>query len=270
LFCVVAVVGWDESRVNTFRRNDLLKGFVEHYTHCPEIEKIVVVWSDQENEPPDMKFFEIAPTDRKRVVFERHSINSLNNRFNGLVESNSDAVFSVDDDLLISCASLRQAYHVWRANKLALVGFSPRMHSINPVTGEPRYHNWQHTWWNGMYSIVLTKAAFFHKKYLKKYMGVMPESMLKHIDQHRNCEDIAMAYLIAKETNAGPVWVKGTVYEMGEVGISSGKDHFLERSNCLQVLADHFQAWPWVVSTQKAEPLGPMDFWQLWRNDGKP
>src|SRR3546814_2782282 len=74
----------------------------------------------------------IAPTDRKRVVFERHTSNSLNNRFDGLEQTNSDAVFSVDDDLLISCASVRQAYHVWRANKLALVGFSPRMHSINP------------------------------------------------------------------------------------------------------------------------------------------
>src|SRR3546814_14807644 len=35
-------------RVNTFRRNDLLKGFVEHYTHCPEIETIVEVWRSEE------------------------------------------------------------------------------------------------------------------------------------------------------------------------------------------------------------------------------
>ena len=39
-------------RVNTFRRNDLLAGFVEHYERCEAAAEIVVVWSDPANAPP--------------------------------------------------------------------------------------------------------------------------------------------------------------------------------------------------------------------------
>ncbi|CAN0547220.1 unnamed protein product, partial [Laminaria digitata] len=45
------------------------------------------------------------------------------------------------------------------------------------------------------YSIVLTKAAFVHSKYLELYSGGMVEAMAKvrdYVDAHRNCEDIAM------------------------------------------------------------------------------
>jgi hypothetical protein len=39
-------------RINTFRRNDLLKRVVKHYATCPRIDAIQIVWSDLENEPP--------------------------------------------------------------------------------------------------------------------------------------------------------------------------------------------------------------------------
>jgi hypothetical protein len=54
----------------------------------------------------------------------------------------------------------------------AMVGFSPRLHGVHPETGDAIYFKWQHTWWNGEYSIVLTKAAFMHKKYLELYEKV--------------------------------------------------------------------------------------------------
>lgn len=39
-------------RVNTFRRLDLLKTFLDHYTTCPDVQVIQVVWSDQLNRAP--------------------------------------------------------------------------------------------------------------------------------------------------------------------------------------------------------------------------
>jgi hypothetical protein len=54
-----------------------------------------------------------------------------------------------------------------------LVGFSPRLNGIDPVSGESIYFKWQHTWWTGAYSIMLTKAAFLHKKYLTAYENVI-------------------------------------------------------------------------------------------------
>lgn len=114
-------------------------------------------------------------------------------------------------------------------HRRVLVGFSPRMHVNDIYTGKLRYLNWQFTWWNGMYTIMLTKAAIMHKDYLPEYDKVVPAEMLTHIDTHRNCEDLAMAHVVAKLSDAAPVWVQVVVWEVSTGGISSGGTHFADR-----------------------------------------
>lgn len=111
------------------------------------------------------------------------------------------AVLSIDDDLIIPCLDLHKTLEVWKSNKRALVGFSPRMHANDVNTGLSRYLNWQFTWWSGVYSIMLTKAAIIHKDYLPQYDKIVPIPMLKHIDEVKNCEDIAMAYVVALQVS---------------------------------------------------------------------
>ena len=50
-----------------------------------------------------------------------------------------------------------------------------------------------------MYTIMLTKAAILHRDYLSEFDKLIPIDMVKHIDGARNCEDIAMAYVVAKK-----------------------------------------------------------------------
>ena len=80
-----------------------------------------------------------------------------------------------------------------------LVGFSPRMVVWNIVDGTTRYLHWQHTWWSGVYSVVLTKASIVHRDYLQEYKATVPPIVLKHVDTIRNCEDIAMAHVVASK-----------------------------------------------------------------------
>jgi hypothetical protein len=47
----------------------------------------------------------------------------------------SQAVLSIDDDLVTPCQTLDDAFNVWQSNKKVLVGFSPRMHTYDIVTG---------------------------------------------------------------------------------------------------------------------------------------
>jgi hypothetical protein len=88
------------------------------------------------------------------------------------------------------------------------VGISPRTHRFHPEDGQLRYMNWQYTWWNGLYSIVLTKASLIHRDYLVSsstpsssflFDQQTPPSLLSFIEKNRNCEDLAIAYLTTKQ-----------------------------------------------------------------------
>ena len=218
LFCRTEFV----VRVNTFRRPNQLIQFLEHYSDCPDVTGITVVWSDLDNSPPALPVYKV------NVSYEVHSTNSLNNRFRNLSTVSTEAVLSIDDDVIVTCKSLSFAHSVWQTSRRVLVGFSPRLHGYDPETGASRYFRWQHTWWNGyctatisschtsplltlnsrLYSIVLTKACFLHRDYLTAFQQRVPTTVLEEIDRQRNGEDIAMAHVVARLSRAPPVWVK--------------------------------------------------------------
>jgi len=75
------------------------------------------------------------------------------------------------------------------------------MYSYDVNSGASKYLKWQHTWWNGIYAIVLTKAAFLHRDYFRDYAHRIPSSLNTFVDHERNCEDIIMAHLVATEVS---------------------------------------------------------------------
>lgn len=54
------------------------------------------------------------------------------------------------------------------------------------------------------YSIVLTKAAVMASKYLAAYTDELPAEIHAFVAEHRNCEDIAMQFLISSKTGLPP------------------------------------------------------------------
>ena len=96
-------------RVNTFRRLDLLEFFLDYYKDCNVIKQIQVVWSDQQNKPP-MEW--ITKYSIGKVMFEVHTKDSLNNRFNALQDLPTEAVLSIDDDLIIPYQKIWKSVYV--------------------------------------------------------------------------------------------------------------------------------------------------------------
>lgn len=239
--------------MNTFRRNDLLKRSAEHLASCDCVGQIQVVWSDQENSPPGMDLFADERT-RRKVRFEAHDTNSLNHRFNMTSPVDTEGVFSTDDDLEISCADLRFGFETWRSSKHAMVGYSPRLVTQDPETGRHSYRSWRVVRWNGVYNVILTKCCFLHRNHLKTYAERMTEKLLSYIDEHRNCEDIAMSVVVAKFHGAPPVWVSGRVKEIGGDGISGLAHHFDARSDCVDFFAKEFGDMPLLESSMKVYP----------------
>lgn len=190
-------------------------------------------------------------------------------------------MFNVDDDMIVDCRSLYFAFEAWRASSETLVGFNPRLHTPvrHPVetplsqralrlepkapaarTAQPcsyRYRHYWFVWWHGVYSMVLTKAAFCHHKYFEMYTNNLPREIWDFVHANKNCEDIAMQFLIANATGLPPVWVRGHYRDSGVLdfsgGISTGSGHRVKRDECLTVFAEVFGRMPLVFGRSHVE-----------------
>ena len=223
--------------LNTFKRPDRLRKAIKHYATCPRVREIRVCWSESPTPPEEGKdpAFSSAAVP---VKFDVHARNSINNRFVPLPNNQTEGVFNVDDDMLVDCQSLNFAFETWRQAPDTLVGFNPRLHSLVPGGGcKYSYKHFWMVWWHGAYSIILTKAAFTHHKWFQEYTDHLPKQIWQMVHENKNCEDIAMQFLIAHRTRLPPVWVKGHYKDSGVLdfsgGISTGTGHKLQRDECL-------------------------------------
>ncbi|CAA0825190.1 Glycosyltransferase family 64 protein C4 [Striga hermonthica] len=215
--------------INTWKRNDLLKQSISHYANCPGLDSVHIVWS--EPDPPSKSLVNFLNrvirmnSKNSRAIELKFDINkedSLNNRFKEIKDLKSDVVFSIDDDIIFPCTTVEFAFSVWRSAPDTMVG------------------------------MILSKAAFFHKKYLSMYSYEMPSSIREYVTKNRNCEDIAMSFLVANATGAPPIWVKGNIFEIGSTGISSLGGHIEKRTECVNRFVTEYGRMPLVLTPVKA------------------
>lgn len=221
---------------------------------CLHVKEIQVVWSDLENEPPPFSFLDLKPGSRP-VLFERQKTDSLNNRFRPLLPLQTEAVLSIDDDLLLDCQDLDFAYKVWLSSPKSMVGFFPRLVTFNEYERKYRYEtSWKVVWWQGSYNMILTKCCFLSRDFLYEYQRSMNKETMDYIDERRNCEDIAMSFVVANATGGiPPVWVKAPAKDFGtKSGISQGGRHQDERSECVNKFVRVFGGMPLTLTSHKA------------------
>ncbi|KDP44815.1 hypothetical protein JCGZ_01315 [Jatropha curcas] len=257
--------------INTWKRYDLLKQSISHYSSCAGLDSIHIVWS--EPSPPSeslVKYLNHVVQSNSKGVrqvelkFDINKEDSLNNRFKEIKDLKADAVFSIDDDVIFPCSSVEFAFNVWQSAPDTMVGFVPRAHWVDRSQGKKDYYiygGWWSVWWTGTYSMILSKAAFFHKKYLSLYTNEMPTSIREYTRKNRNCEDIAMSFLVANATGAPPIWVKGRIFEIGSTGISSLGGHNEKRTQCVNRFVAEFGRMPLVSTSVKAVDSRHAWFW---------
>ncbi|KAJ7964016.1 Glycosyltransferase family 64 protein [Quillaja saponaria] len=255
--------------MNTWKRYDLLKQSIVHYSSCPGLDSIHIVWSEPDPPSASLSAFlqraiQSNSKDGRKVKlkFNINKEDSLNNRFKEIKDLETDAVFSIDDDVIFPCSSVEFAFNVWQSAPDTMVGFVPRVHWVDSLHSDNyRYGGWWSVWWMGTYSMVLSKAAFFHKKYFSLYTNEMPASIRDYITKRRNCEDIAMSFLVANATGAPPIWVKGKIFEIGSTGISSLGGHNEKRSECVNRFVAEYGRMPLVSTSVKAVDSRSIWFW---------
>ncbi len=268
------------------------------------VSQVFVVWADQSSEPPMIE--EILPDIPKQKVghlrsstsssgdeslgsgsgnyqknafpsveFVRVKKDSLNSRFLPIENLETKAIFMVDDDVKVDCPSLRAGFEAWTYHPNAMVGYYPRLAFASSKKGISQldskshriYHTWPVVYAQHRFNMILTKASFFHSKYLDMYHDNdrNPREVLEYVDQNKNCEDIAMAFLVARNTKKSveidmetsrycrdcPVFTSGKVMDSGLFsGISRGssispKGHMDARSSCIDAITSIYENRGW-------------------------
>lgn len=243
-------------RINSWKRPEQLHLSIQHFRSCVDTVALVqVVWCTAQGDIPPWLFkLELeaganATTTHSNqkvvpVVVERHTINSLNERFRILSPIPTAAVLSVDDDVLRPCIALDATFVKWTHNPHRMVGFDARTIEHDANTLRWKYGYKSTTERTNMYALTLSRFAFVHQHYLQTYMVDAPAPIRTTIDQHFNCEDIALSLWVSYQTsNHAPplladVWAMQTQLKLHSgAAISATKGHKAIRDDCVHNFA---------------------------------
>ncbi|XP_046360738.2 exostosin-2-like isoform X2 [Haliotis rufescens] len=238
----------------TYDRLESLFQVIKQVAKVPSLAKVVVVWNNQNKAPPAMSSW---PYIGKPVKVVQTKKNKLSNRFFPYDEIETECILALDDDIVMLTADeLEFGYEVWREFPDRLVGFPSRLHMWDNST-----HKWKYeSEWTNAISMVLTGAAFYHKYFSYLYTYSMPGNMKVWVDEHMNCEDIAINFLIANITGKAPMKVtprkkfKCPQCVNNEM-LSADLTHMVERSECINQFTSIYQAMPLKSVEFRADPV---------------
>ncbi|XP_071713851.1 glucosamine inositolphosphorylceramide transferase 1-like [Rutidosis leptorrhynchoides] len=234
-----------------------LKWYVRHYSQCPSVREIVVVWN--KGTPPDLSEFDSAVPVRIRVEEK----NSLNNRFKLDPLIKTRAVLELDDDIIMSCEYVERGFKVWRENTDRLVGFYPRL--VNGP-GPLEYRAEKHARKFNGYNMILTGAAFLDTRVaFGRYWSEEAKPGRVVVDEFFNCEDVLMNFLYANASfgpsveYVKPAWAIDTSKLSGVAISKDTQAHYRVRSNCLEKFTKMYGG----LSDRKVDFKRRKDGWDL-------
>jgi len=223
------------------------------------VDQILVVWLAPARIPDKSSWPQTSVS--LRVIYPKKK--TLSTRFldGNLVKA--DAVFTFNEDVVITKSEIDFAFHQWRAFPDQLVGFTLRDHYWDPIL-----NSWMFTSRiSNSYSMVMLNAAVFHRYYNHLYTTYLPNEVYSVLAQYMNCEDIALNFLISKVTNKPPVKVAHSRhFNPGDVDKEVGGrkasdsakrrlERFRQKQRCFQELIRIFGRVTLKRSQYKLDPL---------------
>lgn len=124
--------------INSWKQKSLLKQTVAHYASCRSADAIHVVWSDSELPSEKVKIYlnkigtlKSQNAHKPNFRFDINADDKSHSKFNPIKDLKTDAIFSVDNDVIVPCSTLDFAFSVWQTAPFTMVGFVPRMHWLD-------------------------------------------------------------------------------------------------------------------------------------------
>ncbi|CAG7820375.1 unnamed protein product, partial [Allacma fusca] len=232
--------------VLTYQREKSFVELLKRLSGTPFLNKIIVVWNSPDLPSTDLKWPDIGV----KIHVIKMETNSLNNRLLPFDAIETEAIFSLDDDTVLSPEQIFAGFRIWRENRERIVGFSNSYHFWN--SGQKQWHF--ETEPSCETSLILLDAAFFHKMYLYLYTYEMPEGIREKVDSLINCEDIALNFLVSHVTRKPPIKVSSEKRPMCKNCLSGRDDYFRERNDCINLFTKIYGYTPLLYTQFRAEP----------------
>jgi hypothetical protein len=264
------------------KRWRVLERILKHYSTCPKVQSISVVW-DGSPVPYSVGKYPVSVSFKNS--FKR---DSLNNRFSPDVNVSTEAVLSVDDDLLVSCNDVLRAFAEWKASgKHQLVGFLPRLvvrgdssmedngnqiHEIknNKNKAEMLYLAEKIAIQHNKYNVILTPLMVYNSKYMALYWSDEYKKEREFVDSISNCEDLLMNYIVSyyfmahgkKGSHAKFVQPRRRldISRFSSCGVSCGTLHLDKRQKCAGYFEESFQS-RWIHSRTRESDSSNISGW---------
>ncbi|GFP81599.1 glycosyltransferase family protein 64 c3 [Phtheirospermum japonicum] len=233
----VIISGYSEHRI------PLLHSIAAAYSAAPLVAAVVLLWCNPSTSPQTLS--ELTRNLSADAVLRAPS-SSLNYRFYPWEVIKTRAVLICDDDVEPDPRSVSFAFTVWRSDPDRAVGFFARSHAYDVAS-----RAWIYTMEREKYSIILTKFMIINIKHLVRYScDEQYREARRIVEEMNNCEDILMNFVVAEETQKGPVMVgvkgggvrdygdarnDGVAEGLREVGLSSRRgEHRKRRGECIR------------------------------------
>ncbi|XP_025420812.1 exostosin-2 isoform X2 [Sipha flava] len=236
----------------SYNRIDSLFKLINMISKAPSLQKIIVVWNNQYKSPPHL-----WPKTDIPLKIVQTTANNLSNRFFPYREIETEAVLSLDDDILmLTIDEIEFGFQVWKEFPDHIVGYPSRTHVWNNKTNTWKYESE----WKNEISMVLTGAAFYHKYWNYAYTYIMPSNIKQWVDDHMNCEDIAMNFLVSNTTNKAPIKVTPKKKFkcpqcINTEMLSADQGHMATRSSCINKFATVYGRMPLKAVEYRVDPV---------------
>jgi hypothetical protein len=97
-----------------------------HYSICPIVHEIEVLWHSNNVDAPLIESFKYSTAHSKVSYIYFDSTETVFETYYRPKDRHTEATLLVDADTFLSCADLNFMYSVWRSSKFAAVGAFPR------------------------------------------------------------------------------------------------------------------------------------------------
>jgi len=229
---------------------------IKNVAESSNIAEIIVLWNSKVKPPPtrDWRLFSAISHNTPIHIIESDN-STISTRFHRASTVKTDAVLSLDDDTTLTTDEIDFSFSVWKSFRERIVGFPARNHFW-----DDRKKLWVYSSkWSNEYSIILTNAAFFHKKYAKLFLENLPRSLASTIESYKGCEHLLMNFLVSHITKHPPIKVtqrkkyKDTMLQIDGVGVAT--DQFNQKQTCMNIFYSGFGYMPLVKSQLRLDPV---------------